>query len=170
MPLNIRECERYEPFMKNALRRLRGVIGNGIVWATAWAAGTIATFFATSLIAGGRLPPAVLLWVTAANGAALGFASGTVFSIVLGIAYRRRLLRDIRPSSVGVLGVASGVFIPIGILTALGATGVTMPVGAIVANLVFSGAIGWGTSVGSIKLAQSADARIAGSDYPAIGA
>lgn len=156
--------------MRNVLRRLRGLAGNGLVWAGAWAVGTFVTFLGTSLIAGAGLPPVAYLWYSVANGAALGFASGTVFSIVLGIAYRRRLLQDIRPSSVGVLGVASGLFIPIGILTALGATGVTMPVGAIVANLVFSGAIGWGTSVGSIKLAQSAEARIAGSDYPALRA
>jgi hypothetical protein len=154
--------------MGNWLRRLRGLIGNGVIWGSIWALGTWLYYSLGFLIAGTGFPPWRIVGPAIADGAVLGFASGSVFSIVLGVAYRRRLLADIRPLRVGVLGFASGLMIPVGVLAALGAAGYTFPLSAMIPGLVLGGSLGWVTSVGSVKLAQSADARIEGSGRPLI--
>ena len=94
--------------MKNLFRRLRGALGNALVWAGAW---FIAAFPLTAL--------APFIFGTTSNftylGAAmflapalaiLGFASGSAFSLYLGIAGLDRGLNELKP---GWIALGTGI-------------------------------------------------------------
>ncbi len=77
--------------MKKWLRRIRGALGMGLTWAVAWfGAGVI---FLSGVLAFGTPPVGTGLAEVVANSvllAVFGFSGGTAFSVVLGIAERRR--------------------------------------------------------------------------------
>jgi hypothetical protein len=141
--------------MRQLLRRLRGMVGNGLVWALAWVLGTLAFMVVPMLVAGGGVPFQFIGTILGIE-ALVGFASGTLFSVVLGVAYRNRVLEDIRPFSLGILGAAAGLIIPVGSFAILAGSGFLLPASALVSNLLLASGLGWTTSVGSLKLAQLA--------------
>src|SRR5688572_32458877 len=95
--------------MKQWLRRLRGVMGMGVVWTVAWA------------VVGGGVMEAFVdprgrildMWPQVLGIA--GFLGGASFSIAFGIAARRRSFEELslaRFAALGALGgVAAGVFL-----------------------------------------------------------
>ncbi|MDX1393184.1 MAG: hypothetical protein R3195_02290 [Gemmatimonadota bacterium] len=149
--------------MSNVFRKLRGLVGNGLVWAGAWTLGSL-VFSIIPAVASGLGIPLSALGLILVNGAVVGFASGALFSLVLGIAYRNRLLDDIRPVPMGILGASAGLMIPVTAFLAAGAAGLVFPPAVVAANLVTAGLLGAGTSVASLKLAQQAGPALSGTD------
>jgi len=100
--------------MKNLFRRLRGTLGNALVWAGAW---FIATFPLTALIgfffAGPNFNYLGATMALAPTLAMFGFVSGSAFSLYLGIAGRDRGLNELKP---GWVALATGV--TVGLLVA----------------------------------------------------
>jgi len=142
--------------MMGLLRKFRALIGNGVVWAVAWMFGSVLFTIVPALLGGIGLPTGVIGAILA-NSALFGFLSGSVFSVVLGIAYRNRLLGDIRPASMGVLGAVAGMAIPMGLMAIAASAGNPIPMFAVVPFLLTSGGLGCATSVGSLRLAKVAE-------------
>ncbi len=155
--------------MKKWLKRIRGALGMGLIWAAAWfGAGMI---FLSGLLVFGTPPLGTGLAALVANSVLLavaGLIGGTAFSVVLGIAEGRRrfdemsLLRFAGWGAVGGLsyvgalfGIWGGPFTLEGVLV----TGVVMLMAA-------------GSAAGSLALARMADDRElldAGADVADIG-
>ncbi|MFN2400466.1 MAG: hypothetical protein ABR543_17785 [Gemmatimonadaceae bacterium] len=93
--------------MKKWLRRIRGAVGMGLIWALVWA--PIAVLIGTQIVD----PDDSMdeMWVMV--GALPGFLSGVVFSAVLGIAARRRRLDELSIARVGGWGAVAGLLIGI---------------------------------------------------------
>ena len=142
--------------MNTWLRKLRAVVRNGLVWAGAWICGTLAFTVFPIVVWGMPMTPGLVVAMVL-NGAVIGFATGAVFSTVLGVAYRNRLLADIRGASIGVLGASAGMFLPVGFWALTIAAGNPFPAFAALPSILMSGGIGWATAVGSLRLAKSVD-------------
>ena len=73
--------------MKKWLRRIRGALGTGLTWAAAWSG----VAFILSLVGFfGTLGLVRVYVIVAALWAVVGFVGGAIFSVILGIAERRR--------------------------------------------------------------------------------
>jgi len=102
--------------MKNIFRRLRGALGNALVWAAAW---FIAAIPLTALIPHIFRTTSSFTYLgawtfLAPTLAAIGFVSGGAFSLYLGIAGRGRRLNELKPGP-----VALGTGITVGFLMAV---------------------------------------------------
>ena len=148
--------------MRNLLRKLRGLVGNGIVWAAAWAVGTLIFSLVPALLSG-ALTPSWVFGLVLAKAAVVGFGSGAVFSLVLGVAYRNRLLDDIRTVPMGILGTAAGLLIPVALFIASSVAGVSFPPTVVATNLTIAGLLGMGTSLASLRLARDSRPVLSGS-------
>lgn len=156
----------YGPPMTRWVRRLRGAIGIGLTWATAWAAvGAIVA------VLPGTFPPGVsppLRWLLAfpAHFAVLGMVGGTALAVVLGAVEGRRRFDQMSLARFAVWGALGGLIMcatrgPVGwatasVLRSLGSVGanwsLTIP-GSIVVLL------GAGCAAGSLAVAQRKDTR-----------
>ena len=90
--------------MKNWLRRIRGAVLMGLIWAAAWAP--------VGVLTGMIVDPDESMdemWVLI--GAYPGFLCGVVFSIVLGFAERRRRLDGLSLARCGAWGAAGGLVV-----------------------------------------------------------
>lgn len=88
--------------MQTALKRIRGAIGMGVLWALAWA--PVAVIIGTTII-----DPDDSMdepWVMV--GVIPGFISGVLFSIVLGMAARHRKLDDLSVGRFARWGAVAG--------------------------------------------------------------
>ncbi len=77
--------------MKKWLKRIRGALGMGLIWAAAW--GSVGMIFLSGLLVFGTAPVGVGLATAIANSALLalaGLIGGAAFSVVLGITEGRR--------------------------------------------------------------------------------
>lgn len=98
--------------MKHWLRRIRGAIGMGITWAVAWALVGLLIGVASRILPG--LPWDAFFDVFDAPLPALavpGFIGGVLFSIVLGIAGRRRRLEQLSLTRFTLWGAAGGLLL-----------------------------------------------------------
>jgi len=143
--------------MKSWLRRLRGAVGLAVSWAIGWAGVLSVATVVIDLIGGYPWTPT--LGNLAANAAlfgAMGFLGGASFSVVLGIAARRRRFEELSlPKFVGwgaVAGVGLGVLMA---LTSVG--GFSLP--TLVSSVAFGAILGGGSAGGSLALARRADDR-----------
>ena len=91
------------------MRRIRGALGVGVTWAVAWALGGLALEVVRRVVGSdvalsvlGAPPPALAI---------PGFIAGTLFSLVLGIAARRRRFDELSLPKVAVYGAAGGVLL-----------------------------------------------------------
>jgi hypothetical protein len=133
--------------MKTILKRLRGAIGNAVIWGAAWFGITLALL--SILYVAGDSP--LMSWELVLRGAssmgATGFLAGGAFSAFLGFAYRDRSLLDI---NIGWFALGGAVVAGVG--------------GAVIANGALLGAIFGGvTAAGTIKLAKRASRRLSDS-------
>lgn len=99
--------------MRKWLARIRGAVLMALTWAVIWAP--------FGPLAGMILDPDGTMdepWV--AVGALPGFFCGLLFSIVLGIAERRRSLHELSLARVAIWGAAGGLFLMVLNTTALG--------------------------------------------------
>ena len=133
--------------MKIIFKRLRGAVGNALVWGAAWFGITLALL--SILYVAGDFP--VMSWEFVLRGATsmggVGFLAGGGFSAFLALAYRERRLLDI---NIGWFALGGAVVAGVG--------------GALIANGALLGAIFGGvTAAGTIKLAKRASRRLSDS-------
>ena len=125
--------------MGSLFRKIRGALGNAVVWGVGWFGVGLALLTVASV--GGLLPLVTtvgdVLRLAGYVGAA-GFATGGAFSLYIAIAYRNRTLADIRPGRFALAGavIAGAASIVVG--------GAVLP----------AAALGGLTGFGTIKLAQ----------------
>lgn len=98
----------------NIVRRLRGVLGNALVWGGGWFAATFAVL-ATLRVFG--FAPAESSWGDALRFAlrsgVMGAIAGTAFSSFIALRYRGRRLSEISWVRFGIGGaVVTGLFVP----------------------------------------------------------
>ena len=142
----------------NILRRLRGALGNALVWAPTW---FIVAFPLTAVfhVFGyfGSAPFWPTAFGTATTLAGMGFLAGGAFSLYLGFAARHQRLKDLKPtrSALGS-GITAGLVIPaFGILVnTLG--GAPISVGTTVVISSIAAVLTGVTAFGHIKIAQKA--------------
>jgi multisubunit Na+/H+ antiporter MnhB subunit len=98
--------------MKMWLRRIRGAIGMGLTWAVTWAVGGVLIGVASRVLPG--LPWDRFFEVFDAPLPALaipGFLGGVIFSVVLGIAGRRRGFEELSLRRFAVWGAVGGLLL-----------------------------------------------------------
>ena len=147
------------------LRRIRGAIGMGLTWAVGWAlAGVL--FGVVSLI----LPPAATSGFFRVFDAPLpalalpGFIGGAIFSVVLGIAGRRRRFDELSLPRVAAWGAVGGLLLSlvpvllviVGLATPASDTGVWELTAVISAPLIVLSAL---SAAGSLLVARRARDR-----------
>ncbi len=131
---------------------------NGFLWAGAWG---IANIVLTVILRLFGLERAVSFWHAAQSllyrGAVLGFIAGTVFSMTLGVLFRRRELEKtpVLPFSLVGAAVAAG-FVGGLLYSPLVLGGSAVPHVELVIDLVGAALLGGATSFGMIKLARAA--------------
>jgi len=109
--------------MTSWLRRIRGAVGMGIVWAITWALGGM-LIAASSLIIPG-FPTETLTRIFDAPAPALaipGFIGGVLFSVVLGVAARRRRFDELSLRAVAGWGAIGGLLLSL-VPVAMGSVG-----------------------------------------------
>ena len=89
------------------LRRVRGAVGMGLLWALVWA--PVAVLIGTRIVDPDNSMDEMWFMV----GALPGFLSGVAFSAVLGVAARRRRLDELTIARVGGWGAVAGLAIGI---------------------------------------------------------
>jgi hypothetical protein len=140
--------------MKNVFRRLRGALGNAMVWAGTW---FLAAFPLHVLywVAGIRYDPfwegALGTMLTYAGG---GFLAGGVFSLYLSIAGRNQRLKELKPGRVGLgSAITVGVVLP-GMFWYFGDPQIDVLSGIIISSTI--GVFAGGTALAQVKMAQRA--------------
>lgn len=136
--------------MASWMRRVRGALGMGITWAIAWAIAGVLIGVSSLVLT--FLPWDAFFRVFDAPLPALaipGFISGAIFSVVLGIAGRRRRFGQLSMPWFTALGAGGGML--------LGAVAVSggFPVG----TLIFTGVLAAGSAAGTLALARMGEQR-----------
>ncbi len=146
--------------MKKWLRRIRGAVGMGLIWAAAWfGAGVI---FLSGLLVFGSPPVgtglvAVIVMANSVLLAVFGFVGGTAFSVILGIAEGRRRFDEMSlPVFAGIGGTVGGLLASVVSLSTGGPFTLSL-VGVSGIGAVFL--LGAGSAAGSLALARRADDR-----------
>ena len=150
--------------MKKWLKRLRGLVGIGLTWAAAWG-GVGAILGLLGFLSGAftalNIFGSVILFVI------LGFPAGVTFSLVLGIAERRRTFDEMSLPRFAGWGALGGLLLSV--LFFLGGGGVSLDSLGTYSVITLLGA---GSAAGSLALARRADDRElldAGADVADIG-
>ena len=140
--------------MKNWLKRLRGALGLASAWAVGWAGVLSVATVVIDIIGGYPWTPTLAnLAANAVLFGAMGFLGGAAFSVVLGIAGRRRRFEDMSLPTFTVWGAIAGV--GLGVLMALTSVG-GFSLSTLVSSVVFGAVLGGGSAGGSLALARTA--------------
>ena len=140
--------------MKKWLRRVRGAVGMGLTWAVAWALFGVLIGVASILLPG--LPWDLFFNFFDAPLPALavpGFVGGTAFSVVLGIAGRRRRFDEISLPRFAGWGALGGLLMMAPIVATLSLSPVSLVATSLVALLCS------GSAAGSLALARMSEDR-----------
>lgn len=134
------------------LRRLRGALGNAVIWASTFFLAAFPVVAAFWVITAGSFP----FWRAAVGAAKLyggmGFLAGGAFSLYLRIAGRNRRLSELSPS-----WVAWGTGITVCLLAPpLGIYGLGTPVSLAIQVGLITGALAGFAALAQIKIAQKA--------------
>lgn len=151
--------------MTNGLRRIRGAVGMGLTWAAGWAVAGMLIGVASKLLPG--LPWDSFFDVFDAPLPAMaipGFFGGVLFSIVLGIAARRRKFDELSVPRFAAWGAVGGLLLSL-LPTALMAVGLATPGPGV--DIVKSTAVvgvpfillSAASAAGSLMLARKAEGR-----------
>jgi hypothetical protein len=149
---------------ENLLRRLRGVVGNAVVWGAGWAASAMVVFLGLKATGVVQSPSWLDGLMVAARFGFVGALAGTAFSAVIGLLYRGRRLAEISVVRFGMGGaVLGGVFVPafLSIARLLSGDG-PLPLENLLTNGLLSAAFGAVAAAGSLKLAQHARTMLPG--------
>jgi hypothetical protein len=138
--------------MKKWLRRIRGAVLMGLIWAAVWA--PVAVLMGMIVDPDGSMDE---MWVMV--GAYPGFLGGVVFSAVLGIAAGRRRLDELSLPRVGAWGAVAGLLV--GALPfAVGEPTTELPLwllgGVVIGSITLLSAV---SAAGSLALARRAERR-----------
>ena len=166
--------------MPKWLRRLRGAVGMGLTWAAGWAVGGVLIGVTSRLLPG--LPWDSFFAVFDAPLPALaipGFFGGALFSMVLGIAGRRRRFDELSLPRFAAWGAVGGLLLSLvpAAMTAVGMASLSHPDGgglwritaAIAGPFTLLGAV---SAAGSLILARRTEDRellAAGEDVAEVG-
>ena len=133
--------------MKKWLRRIRGAVGIGLIWAAAWfgVGAMIGLVFFGATISLELFANALLFAVT-------GFVGGTAFSGFLGILEGRRTFDEMSLSRFAGWGAFGGLVVSGLLLSNGGPLTLTRVLVVVVATL-----LGAGSAAGSLALARRAD-------------
>jgi hypothetical protein len=153
--------------MRTLTRRLRGILGIGLVWSVVWAL-TGFLYGATTQYWIGRSHRELdnlstlisMALASAVSWASYGFVLGCIFGGVLSIAERRRTLDNIATWRIAVWGGTAGLLLPLGFMLGLMILkGWTVDNAA--AATAISVALGAGCAAASLNVARAglADAR-----------
>ena len=132
--------------MKGLLKRVRGILKTGAIWAGAWIGLGMGIGALVGIDLRFFLPMAL-------NSAVAGFIAGASFAVILSVAERHRTLEDLSLRRVAMWGAGGGLllsFIPL----AFG-----MPLPLLLGPLLINSGIGAGLAAGSVVLARRADDR-----------
>ena len=139
---------------QNVFRRIRGALGNAMVWAGTW---FLAAFPLHVLywVAGIRYDP---FWEgalgTMLTYAAGGFLAGGVFSVYLSIAGRNQGLKELKPGRVGLgSALAVGLAVP-GLVWFFGDPQIDLLSWIMISSTI--GLFAGGTALAQVKIAQRA--------------
>lgn len=145
--------------MKSWLRRIRGVVGTALTWAVAWSGGALLLALLESL--GTFFGPVLYYVVFASVFGVAGFVGGGIFSVVLGIAERRRSFDQMSLPRFAAWGAVGGL-----LLAALWLTGAGPPptTGELLGTGILMTMLGGGSAAGSLALARKADPLLESGD------
>jgi hypothetical protein len=144
-------------------RRLRGAVGNALVWGVGWFTAALAVF-GTLRIAGIISVPWVEVLVTAVKAGIIGGVAGGVFSSVIRLLYHGRRLSEISWVRFGIGGaVVTGMFVPVflQLMNWLSGDGL-VPWQLVLDDVPLTAVFGGVAAGGTLKLAQLADAKLLG--------
>jgi hypothetical protein len=150
--------------MRKWLRRVRGALAMGLIWALVWA--PVGVLIGMIVDPDGSMDE---MWV--AIGAYPGFLGGVVFAVVLAIAARGRRFHDLSLARFAAWGAVAGLLVGALPFT-IGESTATMPfwaLGSIVMATVTL--LSAGSAAGSLALARIAERRelLAAGDQTGVG-
>lgn len=143
--------------MKSILRRLRGTVGNALLWAGAW---LLAAFPVTALL------PFIIdvlpnftylgaLTFLAPTLATMGFVSGGAFSLYLGIAGRGQRINELSPGKVAFgTGISVGLLMAVFVVLFVTLRGFPVAGLATILASAIAGGLAGVTALGQVKIAQ----------------
>lgn len=143
----------------NLFQRLRGALGNALVWGGSWGALALAGF---SLLHLAGLLPERVSWLDGLGMAVrlgvAGVIAGGAFSGVIRLLYRGRRLSEISSVRFGIAGgVVAGLFVPLFLETmSLLTGGGFVPLALVTDDAVITAVLGGLAAGASLKLAQRA--------------
>ncbi|HEX6040279.1 hypothetical protein [Longimicrobium sp.] len=148
----------------NIIRRLRGAVGNAVVWGACWAATACAVM--AGMVITGLAPEGAMLIDAPLVGArfgVMGAITGGAFSLAIGLLYRGRRLSEISWMRFGVGGgLAAGLFVPAFMTVARLLSGDSfLPLENLLTNGSLSALFGGVAAGASMWLAQRAE-RLSG--------
>jgi hypothetical protein len=146
-----------EATMKRFLRRIRGVIGTGLIWALGWA--PLGALFVALTV--DRTPLARYIALGAINGAIQGFLVGGSFAVVLSVVERHKQLEELSLGRVAAWGALGGFLLGIPFTLAFG-----VPLFSADGALTYL--LGAGFAAGTVAIARKGgeEALIEGEDEP----
>ena len=154
-------------------RRLRGAVGNALVWAGGWFVLGFAGF--SALLLTGQLSE-TMWWadglLVGARFAVVGAIAGGFFSSAIGLLYRGRRLSEISWARFGIAGaVVTGLFVPVFFqaMNLLSGDGF-VPMTHVLDDVPWVAAFGGVAAAVSLWMAQRADAALPGSGQGPLGA
>lgn len=120
--------------MVTLLRRVRGLLGTGLTWATMWAAlgalaGIVVAIVAPEQLGAGETPLR-MAWILGVA----GFVSGSAFAVMLSQLERGHSVRDVSLVRVAIWGALGAAVIPLFSQVADSMVILTCPLGAVLAS------------------------------------
>lgn len=148
------------------MRRIRGVAGTAITWASGW--GLLGAALHAVALAMGWNGLIGVTWVGDILGhAAIGFSGGAVFAAGLLISERGRGIADVRLSASAFWGGLAGL---LGAATVLGALGGVGLLPELWPALMAGAALGVGSGAGMSAIARAGDRGLrSGADHAMLG-
>ena len=146
----------------DSFRRLRGAVGNALVWGGGWSTFAFAVFAILRLAGIWES----ISWVeglgVAIKFGVIGTIAGGVFSVVIGLAYHGRRLSEISWVRFGIgAALFTGLFVPLFLqMMNLLSGGGLVPWNLVLDDSLWTSVFGGVAAAGSLKLAQRADTAL----------
>ena len=144
--------------MKNILRRLRGALGNALIWGGVWSGATFTVWAGSMILYNVPLSLGVLTGAIAFSAfqGAIGFVTGGAFSAYVAGTFRERRIEDLSPGRFALGGAL--VAIPFALLLQIWTSSVLgfewIFMSQLITPALSSAALGGLTGYGTAKLAQ----------------
>jgi hypothetical protein len=148
----------------NVIRRLRGAVGNALVWGGAWFVSALAIFGVLRLTGVAQAASVESVVRMAAMFAVMGTIAGAVFSTFIGLRYQGRRLSEISWVRFGISGgIVTGLFVPSFIVLMRFLSGDPfLAVRFLLVNGAVGAVLGGVAAAATMKLAQMGDRLLPG--------